>query len=311
MHDPIAPLRTVASLELEAQDSRRTAREPTIAHLLRGDRSRDSGIRARPHASRQTSMTRAHFNRGLYAFTLGFVILASRANGADFDPTHALLTRVLTNFVKDARVNYAALAAQPRDLDRYLAQLAAVGNAEFTTWSEPQRIAFLINAYNAYTLRLVTRHYPLRSIRDIGNILSGPWQQPVVHLFGETIDLDTLEHQILRVDYTEPRLHFALVCAAKGCPPLRGEAYVADRLEEQLVDQAKRFLADSTKNRIVASERVAHLSPLFKWYRGDFEKVSGSVLAALKPYWPDPPTSTDGFRILYTEYDWSLNAQTR
>lgn len=117
-----------------------------------------------------------------------------------------------------------------------------------------------------------------------------------------------MEHKVLRVDYAEPRIHFALVCAAKGCPPLR-EAFVGTRHEEQLVDQAKQFLSESTKNRVDAANRTVYLSPIFKWYAGDFEKKSGSLLAALKPYWPEEEAriDTDGFQISYTDYDWSLN----
>ena len=255
-------------------------------------------------------MTRLHINRGLCALALGCAIIASQATAAEFDQTHALFTGVLTNFVKDARVNYGALKAHPQDLNRYLDQIATVSKAEFKKWSEPQQIAFLSNAYNAYTLRLIIDHYPLKSIKDIGSFLKGPWDQPVVILFGETITLNTLEHKILRVDYAEPRLHFVLVCAAKGCPPLRGEAYVGARLEEQLVDQAKQFLAETAKNRVEAAERTVYLSPIFKWYGGDFEKKSGSVLAALKPYWPGKPVAGyEDFKIRYTDYDWSLNVQ--
>ncbi len=258
-------------------------------------------------------MTKLHINRGLCALALGCVIIASQVAAAEFDQTHALFTGVLTNHVKDARVNYAALKAHPQDLNHYLAQVAVVSKADFKKWSEPQQIAFLSNAYNAYTLRLIIDHYPLKSIKDIGSIFSGPWDQPVVKLFGETITLNTLEHKILRVDYTEPRLHFVLVCAAKGCPPLRSEAYVGARLEEQLVDQAKAFLGESTKNRIAASERVVYLSPIFKWYGSDFEKKSGSVLTALKPYWPckSGTLTHDDFKVRYIDYDWSLNAQSK
>lgn len=256
-------------------------------------------------------MTRFKTIPPLFAVALCFVTLTLRSTAADFDQSHAIFDGVLKQYVKNARVDYAALKAHPQDLNRYLDQVAAVSKAEFKKWSEPQQIAFLINAYNAYTLRLIIDHYPLKSIKDIGSFISGPWDQPVVKLFGETINLNTVEHKILRVDYAEPRLHFVLVCAAKGCPPLRGEAYVGTRLEEQLVDQAKQFLAESAKNRIVATERTVYLSPIFKWYGGDFEKKSGSVLAALKPYWPGKAPATDGFKIRYTDYDWSLNEQTK
>lgn len=104
-----------------------------------------------------------------------------------------------------------------------------------------------------------------------------------------------------------------LVCAAKGCPPLRSEAYAGARLEEQLVDQAKQFLATREKNRVETAERTVFLSPIFKWYGGDFEKKSSSVLAALKPYWPakSGASAYDDFKNRYTDYDWSLNEQSK
>ena len=254
-----------------------------------------------------TSKTFLH----LFALALGSATLASPVAAAGFDQSHAIFDGVLKQYVKNARVDYASLKAHPQDLDRYLNQVAAVSKAEFEKWSEPQQIAFLINTYNAYTLRLIIDHYPLKSIKDIGGWFSGPWDQSVVELFGETMDLNTVEHKILRVDYAEPRIHFALVCAAKGCPPLRGEVYTGSLLEAQLADQAKQFLADTNKNRIGASERTVYLSPIFKWYGGDFEKKSGSVLAALQPYWPEKAGSTDGLKIRYTDYDWSLNEQSK
>jgi hypothetical protein len=175
-------------------------------------------------------------------------------------------------------------------------------------------MAFLINAYNAYTLQLIIDHHPVKSIKDIGSFFKGPWDQPVVRLFGRTLTLNNLEHDIIRVDYQEPRIHFALVCAARGCPPLRNEAYLADRLEEQLDDQVRRFLATPDKNRVDASRRTVYLSPIFKWYGADFEKQHGSVLAALQPYWPKASASVlaqGGFKIRYTDYDWSLNQSHR
>ena len=247
----------------------------------------------------------------LFGLAGGLATLAPRSVAAEFDQSHTNFDGVLKQYVKNARVDYAGLKVQPQALNDYLKAVAAVSKTEFKKWSEPQQIAFLANAYNAYTLRLVVEHYPVKSIKDIGGFFTGPWDQPSVQLFGETITLNTVEHGMLRVDYAEPRLHFVLVCAAKGCPPLRGEAYVGARLEEQLVDQAKQFLAESVKNRIAATERTVYLSPIFKWYGGDFEKKSGSVLAVLKPYWPGKATATDDFKIRYTDYDWSLNEQTK
>ena len=248
--------------------------------------------------------------RILCVLIAGYIASSSAVASAEFDQSHALFDGTLKHFVHDARVDYAELKAHPQDLNRYLDQVALVAKPEFRQWNQKQQIAFLINAYNAFTLRLIIDHYPLKSIKDIGSYVSGPWDQPVVHLFGETLTLDTIEHKMLRRDYREPRIHFALVCAAKGCPPLRNEAYVADRLDEQLDDQARKFLANTQKNRVDSREHVIYLSPIFKWYAADFEKKSGSVLAALKTYWPEKSQaalSSGGFKIRYTDYNWSLN----
>lgn len=255
-------------------------------------------------------MNIALIGQTLAALALSGVLLVSRAAAAEFDQTHALFTSVLVRHVQASRVNYAALQASSQDLDTYLAEGAAVTRAEFKAWPEPQQIAFLINAYNAWTLRLIVDHYPVKSIKDIGSFITGPWDQPIVRLFGDVITLNILEHKILRVDYAEPRLHFAVICAAKGCPPLRAEAFVGRRLDEQLADQARQFLANPAKNRVEVAERTVYLSPLFKWYGADFGKTSGSVLAALSPYWPEEAAAAlrrGDFKIRYTDYDWSLN----
>jgi hypothetical protein len=258
---------------------------------------------------RFTDIRRDLLVRWLVGMALVLIVL-SRAQAVEFDQSHALFDQVLKTYVKNARVNYVALKSHPQELDRYLGQVAAVSETEFKSWTEKQQIAFLINAYNGCTMRLILDHYPVKRIKDIGGFLSGPWDQPVVHLFGRTLTLNTVEHKMLRKDYSEPRIHFALVCAAKGCPPLRGEAYVATHLDEQLDDQAKQFLANPRKNRAEASQHTVYLSPIFKWYGGDFEKQAGSALAFLKPYWPaKPPTDYEDFKIRYTDYDWSLNEQ--
>ena len=240
---------------------------------------------------------------------LGCGLTSLRAWSAPFDTMHAPWNAVLQQHVRKARVDYAALRAKPEMLDQYLAAVSQVTRAEFKAWSERDQIAFLCNAYNAYTLRLILDHHPVKSIKDIGSVLKGPWDQPVVRLFGETRTLNDLEHRMLRVDYAEPRIHFALVCAAKGCPPLRSEAFVGTRLNEQLDDQARAFVAESTKNRVDPDKRTVYLSPIFKWYSADFEVGDGSVLGHLKPYWRDEwrALPLEKFKIRYTDYDWSLN----
>jgi hypothetical protein len=248
------------------------------------------------------------------ATTLALAVLlcAGRADtdAPAFDHSHDRFNVVLNEFLKDGLVDYAALRADPATLDSYLGQLSAVTRRAFGGWNQKQQIAFLLNAYNACTLKLIIDHYPVKSIKEIGWLFKGPWDQEVVHLFGDTLTLDAVEHEMLRQDYTEPRVHFALVCAALGCPPLRPEAYTADKLDAQLDDQGRKFMAMASKNRVDVRHHVVYLSPIFRWFRGDFEKESGSVLNFITPYLPEnvrAELKQRRFRIKYTDYDWSLN----
>lgn len=224
----------------------------------------------------------------------GFVM----AQGSDF--SHAVYDRLLKAYVANGRVNYAGLKADPTALGQYLDQAAEVPEAHFKTWSEAQQLAYLINVYNASTLKLVVEHYPLKSIKEIGGLFKGPWDQPAVRIFGQTITLNTLEHGIIRKRYREPRIHMALVCAAKGCPPLRNEAYVADRLNEQLDDQSRIYLSSPAGLQIDRAKGEARLSSIFKWYSEDFPSVSAFVARYAGQ-------NMDGLKIGYLEYDWSLN----
>jgi hypothetical protein len=246
------------------------------------------------------------------------VLAAGRfVQAAGFDQSHTVFDGVLKQYVTNGRVEYVALKSHPEKLNRYLGEVAKVSEFDFTQWGQSQQLAFVINAYNAYTLKLILDHYPIASIKDIGHFWSGPWDQPVVQLFGKRITLNALEHGILRKNYSEPRIHFALVCAAKGCPPLRREAYVASRMNEQLDDQARRFLADDSKNHVDVAHHMVFLSPIFKWYAEDFARNSGSVLEYIQPYWPKGGRDILGkmgykhLQIRYTVYNWSLNEQKK
>jgi len=235
---------------------------------------------------------------------------ASRLPASAFDHSHSIYGRVLNAYVLEGSVDYAALKKNPGDLNAYLDRLASVSEEEFRAWSETQRIAFLTNLYNAATLKLIIDHYPVKSIRKIGVPWKGPWKQEVVRLFGDAVTLDHVEHDLLRKDYKEPRIHFALVCAARSCPPLRREPYVPDRLDDQLADQGRIFLNDSSKNRVDLERRIVYLSKIFEWFRGDFEEHSGSVLAFVLPYFPDFDSKRirgETFMIEYLDYDWGLN----
>lgn len=246
--------------------------------------------------------------------TLGLAgLLAGASAAAAFDHAHARFDRVLKARVRDAAVDYAALRRDPEPLADYLDALAAVPEAEFNGWPKPERLAFLLNLYNAATLKLIADHYPVKSIKDIGGFLGSPWKAEVVRLFGKATTLDHVEHGRVRKLYAEPRAHFAMVCAAKGCPPLRAEAYTAARLDGQLNEQGRIFLAQASKNRVDAGRRVVHLSPIFKWFSEDFDQPAGSVLKFVTPFFDDASRRAlagGKFTVRYTDYDWSLNEQS-
>ena len=239
-----------------------------------------------------------------------FAAFAARA--VAFDHAHARLAKVLATHVTDGAVDYAALKSSPAGLAAYLDELAAVKEAEFKAWKQPQQLAFLLNLYNAATLRLITDHYPVKSIKDTGSLFKGPWKQEIVRLWGRTTTLDEVEHGILRARYAEPRVHFALVCAAKSCPPLRSEPYVADTLDAQLTDQARRFFAQPAKNRVEAATDTLWLSPIFDWFRADFTKDGRTLEEFVAPFFGVADAKrirAGGLRVKFTDYDWSLNAK--
>lgn len=239
-------------------------------------------------------------------FALGGVLHAAEP----FDLTHARWTRILTAHVKNGEVDYAALKASPQELQSYLDSLAAVTRPEFDAWPEPDQIAFLLNLYNAATLKLVADNYPVKSIKDIGGLFGNPWKLKVVRLWDRLTTLDDVEHGILRAEYQEPRIHFALVCAARSCPPLRPEAYVGKRLDAQLQDQGRIFLADRAKNRVDPAGQTLWLSPIFKWFQEDFTANGKTVAEFVVPFLPAAEisgVSPKDFKVRYTDYDWSLN----
>jgi len=234
------------------------------------------------------------------------VLIAMR--GLGFDHDHAHWAELLREHVKTGAVDYVRIHHSPGLLRGYLDELAGVSREEFEGWERSKQVAFLLNLYNASTVELVVKAYPIKSIREIGSILRGPWKQPCVRLWGETTTLDHLEHDVLRKAYAEPRVHFALVCAARSCPPLRNEPYVGARLEAQLEDQGRVFLSQTSKNRLDPVARVIHLSPIFQWFKSDFVANGKSVVDFVAPYFPEgSPRQLSGYQIRYTDYDWQLN----
>lgn len=238
-----------------------------------------------------------------------FLILTLSASeicrAADFDRVQPRLNATLAARVRAGRVDYGGLKKDSSDLDAWLVAAAKADEADFKGQPREERLAFLINLYNAATLRLILDHYPIESIRKIGPVWdpNKAWKLPSVKVFGRTVTLNTVEHEMIRPVYKDPRVHFALVCAAKGCPPLRSEAYDGARLDSQLDDQARTFLSQKAKNDASRAGETAYLSPIFKWYMEDFGGSKKSVLAFVKKWLP----VEDRWTVAWTEYDWSLN----
>jgi Protein of unknown function, DUF547 len=256
---------------------------------------------------------------------MGVVLLGAATARADdsFDRTHAAWTTLLAAHVHwnaaatATTVDYAGFARDRTALDAYRGALASVGGRELAAWPPADQLAFLINAYNANTVAFVLTRYPdLTSIKDLGGFFTSPWKQRFVELLGATRTLDEIEHGMIRggVGAGEPRVHFVLNCASVGCPALRPEAYRGALLDGQLADQARRFLADRSRNRYDATSDHLQLSKIFDWYGGDFERA-GSVATFLAAYAEQLSGDAAIQRRIaaatvpleFLDYDWRLN----
>ncbi|MFT6195225.1 MAG: hypothetical protein ACJASU_002136 [Cognaticolwellia sp.] len=219
-----------------------------------------------------------------------------------------------------SQVDYAGMKMDRAQLKAYLAALGSVDKDVFAQWSAPKQLAFLINAYNAWTVEFILTAYPdLASIKDLGSFFSSPWSKKFIPLLGETRSLDNIEHQLIRGDnkYGDPRIHFAVNCASIGCPALREEAYSADKLEQQLTEQTVRFLTDTSRNRF--NDSSMELSAIFKWYGDDFTlgfRGSNSLPTFILLYHEALNLTPAQQALLKSEnmdnkflnYDWTLNA---
>jgi len=223
--------------------------------------------------------------------------------------SHRPFDELLQKYVDEAgMVNYKGLQTERPKLKSYLRMLEA--NEPKDAWSKDQQLAYWINAYNAFTLELILTHYPLTSIRDIGAAIkipfvNTPWDIKFIKIGDDDKDLNNLEHGIIRKEFDEPRIHFALVCAAVSCPKLQNRAYLPETLDAQLTDAAKDFLSDPGKNEVKSSSN-AELSKLFSWYRGDFTKKT-SLEEFISKY---SETNLDkGANLDFKDYNWDLNEQ--
>jgi hypothetical protein len=237
---------------------------------------------------------------------------------AGFDQAHTLWTEVLKANVKGDRFDYKALLENRGKLDQYLGELQSVTRDEFERWTKEQRCAFWINAYNAYTVHLVIKNYPLESIKDVGGLLRSVWDKsfiPLGQLFpGEEkkeLSLNNIEHDVLRPKFKDARIHAAINCASRSCPPLRAEAFVADRLDAQLDEQVRAWLGDATRNRFERDKKRIQISQIFQWFHEDFERDKGSVRAWVETYAPAKEAEwlklEKNVDVSYLDYSWKLN----
>lgn len=231
---------------------------------------------------------------------------------------HAPFDMLLHAHVVNGMVAYDAFAAS----DEFRAYLTSLARTDPTGLARDDQLAFWINAYNAYTIQLINVHHERESIRNINKSFGfvkayGPWKEKLATVGGHAYGLDEIEQDIIRPRFHEPRIHFALVCAAMGCPPLRSEAYRGDKLGAQLDDQARIFLLESPqKNRVDVSTRTVYLSPIFVGFRDYIKDFGGSERAVgqfIARYYPEVPErhllESGDFTVKQTNYDWTLNSQ--
>ena len=270
---------------------------------------------------------RVAINRRRWMVGVAAAVTAPPLLAQAFDPSHSEFNSLLRKHVvtsgakQSSRVRYAGFKADRAALQSYRDSLTRVSESAFLALPKAEQMAFLINAYNAFTIELILTKYPeLASIKDIGSLFSSPWKLKWIALLGNKLSLDDIEHGLLRERgrFNDPRVHFAVNCASIGCPSLREEAYVAQRLDAQLDEQALRFMSDRTRNRYDAANGRLEVSQIFDWYGDDF-KLGHRGIATLPAFLAryaeslaDAPGERERVRserapIKFLAYDWRLN----
>ncbi len=210
--------------------------------------------------------------------------------------THAAWDALLKKYVSaSGKVNYQGFQKEERKLDAYLETLK--NNPPQSNWSRHEKLAYWINVYNAFTVKLIVKNHPVESITSLHS--GKPWDVKWIDIDSKTYTLNEVEHDIIRPRFDEPRIHFAVNCAAQSCPPLLNAAYTADKLNTQLEQQTKKFINNSKYNSISAGS--VEVSKIFDWYKEDFN----NLIAFLDKY-----TQTDidsDAKVSYKNYDWTLN----
>jgi hypothetical protein len=209
---------------------------------------------------------------------------------------HAIFDDLLKKYVSNAgNVNYEGLKKEVKTLHQYIGLLKEFQPTD--GWTKNDKLAYWINAYNALTIDLILRNYPVKSIKDIKD----PWDQHLWKFGDKWLNLNAIEHEILR-PMNEPRIHFAIVCASVSCPKLQNETFTAANLDEQLSKATKEFLNDTSKNEL--SEDHIKISKIFKWFKKDFEQ-NRSLIDFISTY--SDIKISESAKKSYDDYNWDLN----
>jgi hypothetical protein len=248
------------------------------------------------------------------AVLLGALAAVGPSAGRSRAPDHSDYDALLRKYVTKSGVRYAAWRADDADrigLETYIARMetADLDALAAAPTGRPATLAFWINLYNAATLDLVLRDYPVKTIKALGGAAGSPWQRNVTSAGGHLLSLDQIENEIIRPKFQDPRVHFALNCAARSCPPLRIGAYVADSLDAQLEERTRSFLHAGIVELLPGHPPKVRLPKIFDWYAEDFGASDSAVVAWLRPYVSALAALPDTGKIdlKYADYDWSLN----
>lgn len=217
---------------------------------------------------------------------------------------------LLATHVQNGLVDYQGFKKDEARLDNYLAILDRSRPDEL---SRDDRLAYYINAYNAWTIKLIVLHFsegrPVKSIKDIGSWYSSPWSLKVCKIGGKLLTLDNIEHDIIRPEFKDPRVHFAVNCASMSCPPLFAKAFTGVNLQQQLKEVATAFINDSRFNYLQSD--TLFVSRIFSWFAQDFDSDISKFF--LRYAGPDLRRSLmesgSGIKVKYLDYDWSLNGR--
>ncbi len=215
-------------------------------------------------------------------------------------PSHQRWDELVSKHVSESGiVDYKAFINNKDEFEQYISILTS--SHPNKQWSKNEQMAYWINAYNAFTIKLILDNWPVKNIKNIGGGKS-PWDIEFIKIKGHTYDLNAIEHEILRKNFNDPRIHFAVNCASVSCPKLLNEAYTAKKLEQQLTARAKDFINHTSKNSIKKDKII--ISKIFKWYEEDFTQ-NGTLIDYINQY--SNIQINKNAKIEYKPYNWSLN----